>query len=325
MDTTFDFSSWDGSWRDETDSPLGLGSPPCRPDLMHQLRLIAATLPPGVAFSHATAASIFGWPIPWRAEVCGDVHVMSTAQRGAIRRYGIVGHTGLDSRAVIEVDGLPVVSRAHTWVDLGELSVLGGSYTIEDLVIAGDQALKDGCTRAQLCGIVHQRTSPRGKRNLVPALYLIRRGSESGGETRWRLVLYRVGLPEPLLNINVFDHAGTFLLRTDLGWRAKRVGSEYQGAAWHDNPAAIAADSVRFGRGERGGWRLFEARSPHIWVPEHRDAAVLELADALQFPAHRLDLAAGEPTLFSSHFAQTMIENRERTRRRQRAAGLSFR
>lgn len=309
----------DAAGWDDTDSPLVGRRAQLLPSDRERLVRVGLTMPAPYAFSHATAAAVFGWPVPWAARVTGDVHVMTPTTRGRIRRPGLVAHRGLESRTVIDVDGIPVVAPPDTWADLGELSVSGGAYGFQDLVVSADQALNCGCTRAELAGILDARRAARGVRNLGPALAWARRGAESGGESVFRLVMHRVGLPLPLLNKNVFDTDGRWLFRPDMGWRARRVAVEYQGAEWHDRPDAVAADERRFDRGDANGWTFIAVRSAQVRVKEYRDAALLEIADALGYPAHRLDLDAGEPQRFSALYATTLMENLERRRRRQRA------
>lgn len=310
---------------DETDSPLvhRTGPRPVDADLLNRLRQVQETLPPGTAFSHSTAAEILGWPAPWTARVTGDIHTMCVTGGRRLRRSGIVSHQGLERRTVTTVHGLQVVAHAHTFVDLGQLVCTSGSYDYEDIIIACDNALTDGCTRTQLRGIILERVKgARGVRSLLPALDWSRRGSESAPETRFRLVMHRAGLPIPELNRNVYDSAGTFLFRNDYGWRVRRVAAEMQSAQYHDNPDAVVRDGRRLGRGEEHGWWIFEARGQHIWVKEDRDDALCEIADALQFPQSRIDFAAAEPQRHSPQALATLLENQERRRRRGRAQWL---
>jgi len=305
---------------DHTDSPLAhpRHRPPA-PKNLEALTAVARSIDVPFAFSHSTAAEIAGWPTPWAARVVGDLHVITETRAGHLKRTGFIGHRGLESRAVVLRHGLPIVAPAHTWADLGELVGRGLPYTFEDIIGAGDQALNAGCTKEQLRLIVESRIRPRGKRTLLPALPWMRRGSESMLETGTRLVVHRGGVPSASLNQNVYDSKGNFLFRPDLAWRAKRVAVECQGTEYHDTPDAVASDTRRFEVGKRHGWTFLEVRSDQIWDRDLRNEFLSALADALGFPAHRLDLPAAEPQRHSPEAAATLLENLERRRRRGRA------
>lgn len=304
----------------DTDSPLVNPNPrPLSVEVRQRHVAILRSLPPGSAFSHATAAGLLGWPTPWFARVTGDIHIIRPTSSGRIRRPGIIGHVGLETRQLIDIEGMPVVAPADTWVDLGALTTPGHPYQIGDLIACGDQALNYLVTPEELGGIIEQRGYVRGKRNLLPALGYLRAGSESGPESRWRLIMACAGLPEPRLNKTIFDAHGTFFARPDYRWDAAHVAGEFQGEEWHDTPGAVAADTSRFTAGKHMGWHFIEVRRQHINERAARDEKLVEFAEALAFPVSRLDFDAAEPRRFSAHFLATLLENRERTRRRQRA------
>lgn len=312
--------------RNRTDSPLAKPGylPPPLPE-HGTLVTIAASIGVPFAFSHCTAARILGWPVPWAAEVSGDIHVMTTTTVGQIRTSGFVGHRGLEIRDVVMVHRLPVVAPAHTWADLGELVGPGLPYFFDDIIASGDQALNAGCTTAQLRAIVESRTRPRGKRTLIPALAWLRTGSESQPETQWRLYCQRAGLPQAELNRNRYAPGGRFLFRPDLSWLATRVAVEYQGAEFHNSPDATDADAERMRRGDDDGWTFHEVRSAEIHDEQARTLALKKLAADLHFPENRLDLIAAGPMPYSPESAETLRENRQRRNRRSKGLWLPTR
>lgn len=308
------------SSRRDTDSPLADPAyVPPPPDNLPALRHIADSIHVPFAFSHVTAAHILAWPMPWRSDVTRDIHVISDSSLNQVRRPGFIGHRGLESREITFLHGLPVITPAHTWTDLGELVGLGRPFGLDDIIAAGDQALNSGCTHEQLRSTVESRVRPRGKRTLIPAIPVCARGAESRPETFWRLAIRRARLPSPVLNRNVYDANSDFLFRPDASWPAKKVATEYQGKEWHDDPASHEADGRRMAMAKRHGWTVLEVRSEHLWQKASRDAALRQLADALDFPQSRLDLAMAEPQFFSAESAATLAENLERRLRRERA------
>jgi len=61
------------------------------------------------------------------------------------------------------------------------------------------------------------------------AIDLVRVGADSAMETWLRLAVIDAGFPEPELQVEVFDDAGRFLARVDMGWRNMRIALEYDG------------------------------------------------------------------------------------------------
>jgi hypothetical protein len=119
---------------------------------------------------------------------------------------------------------LPVTSPSLTWASLA------GTVSLVDLVAVGDFLVTPPFgTRRSLASIddltteVVARAGHRGHRMRRTALDLVRVGALSRPETHLRLLLTRVGLPEPLVNLS----ADGFLL--DLAWPDLRVCVEYEG------------------------------------------------------------------------------------------------
>jgi hypothetical protein len=97
----------------------------------------AIALPDDVAFSHVTAARLWGMAVPDGVAQDADLDVLRESDRTRIRRTGCHGHRGLERRAVELSRGLRVTGLADTWVDLGE--VLNRGIGLDDLVVMGDQ------------------------------------------------------------------------------------------------------------------------------------------------------------------------------------------
>ena len=132
------------------------------------------------------------------------IHVIRRITSNRVRLPGFCGHRALHERAVVDVEGLPVVGAADTWVDLGELVGRGQPVGLDDLIVVGDACATLLGAREPLKLACLRRVRPRGKRTLLEAYEEIRVGSASAGETVARLMLVRAGLPEPLLNEPIF-------------------------------------------------------------------------------------------------------------------------
>lgn len=151
------------------------------------------------------------------------------------------------------VHGLPVTDIADTWVDLGALTTRRWRLLdLDDLIVAGDEVLNRLMGRhtrrsnapgqawhhnprlvaaagADLEHVLGGRVRPRGKALLIQARTLMRPGVRSPQETRARLLFVRAGLPEPLVNANLYAVGGGWLGEGDLVWPGRRVVAEYQG------------------------------------------------------------------------------------------------
>lgn len=150
-------------------------------------------LPSDVAFSHLTAARLWGLPLPLDLED-GSIDVMRATSASRVRRRGCVGRRGLESRATAVHRGVLLTSLEDTWCDVGE------TLELDDLVVVGDAVARRLADVSPLRDALLRRVRPRGAVALRAALGLVRVGSDSPMESRCRLVFHRAGLPEPELN-----------------------------------------------------------------------------------------------------------------------------
>lgn len=277
-------------------------------------------LPSDAAFSHVTSAALHGLPLSYALEKEEDerLHVSGPLDNRRMRRPDVVAHRCLHPRSRDNVDGLPVVGLADTWVDLGELVGRGKPAGLDDLIVVGDAVAARMGTVAALRDALMRRVRPRGKMTLLEALQEIRVGSASPRETLARLMLVRCGLPEPRLNHPVLDELGTLLGYADLLWVEQRVAGEYQGEEFHDGGKERARDERRRLGFERGaGVHVEEIWKADMAARADREACVLRFARALGVSRSELDLSRAEPRFFST-YALDLAEQREMRRRARR-------
>lgn len=240
-----------------------------RRDIVHPFRGVSVTVPPvtllercraylvrmkpGQAFSHQTAASLLGLPLPVPEEAT-LLHICSVRPAAEPRVVGVVGHRLGVAPPVLDLSGLPVCAHAEVWCQLA--STLG----LDDLVAAADHLLEATTLSEEegkaLLDIAIGRTRRRGCSTLRRALQEARKGSRSPGETRVRLLLCRAGLPEPELNVRILDDRGRFLGTGDLVWRRYRVVLEYEGAHHASDPEQFRYDVERYERFRDAGWTV---------------------------------------------------------------------
>lgn len=206
------------------------------------------------AFSHSTAALLYGAPLPARVETEHQIHVTTVGGDDRFRRRGVVGHRAsqLDVRAF---DGLPVAAPAEVWLQLAT------RLSHDDLVAVGDFIVTPPRRHAgalssidELAATVASRSGARGARRARAALASVRVGPRSRMETLLRLLLLRSGLPEPLLNppMRIGDQA----LHPDLAFPQWRVVLGYEGDQHRTDAEQWRHDIWRREAFESAGWRV---------------------------------------------------------------------
>ncbi|GAA2021323.1 hypothetical protein GCM10009740_07380 [Terrabacter terrae] len=264
-------------------------------DLVERARAFAAASRSPFAFSHVTAAQLLGILVSEEMETDCLLHIVRATTSNRMRRDEVRGHRGLEWRRSILLDGVPVVEPCDTWVDLGEMVGGGKPAGLDDLIAAGDAVANLARGVKPLKQAIERRVRPRGKITLTYAVPRIRVGSASAMESRARLMIVRAGLPEPSLNQHVVSDFGEWLGCADLVWRAERVVGEYQGVRWHSSLEQQAADEVRFARFRRNGWAVVPIVSDDVFEKNHRDAKLIELAEALGADPQTLALGEAAP------------------------------
>ncbi|MBM6400622.1 hypothetical protein [Phycicoccus sonneratiae] len=283
----------DHDWRDArllrvTRSVRSLHAPL---DLRERARAFARALPADCAFSHVTAARLWGLPLPAPLERDDTLDVMRRSERAPVERTGCRGHRGLERRRVVELDGLRVTDPADTWVDLA--AVRRHRLDRDDLVAVGDAVVtrwaRPGVRRSAvevadaldpLRRALAARGSPRGATLLVEALALVRPGVRSARETRSRLLFVAAGFPEPEPCAPLHARGGGWLAEGDLVWHAQRVVGEYQGEV-HGSRSARSTDAARNGLLGDEDWTVLEIFAEDHADPHRRRALLVRFARAL--------------------------------------------
>lgn len=251
----------------------------------HELRaraVAAVVCTPGspYALSHHSALSVTGVGV---YGVDDRVHLVRTdGHRG--RSGGVVHvHPPVLPRWVHEADGIPVV--------VPELACLqvGSAFGVVAGLVSTDAALRDGLVdgdrlaAARRC-VVGPR-SPRADVILEQATHL----SGSGGETRCRWVLHTLGLPEPELQVPVYDADGQLAGIVDFLFREHRTIVEFDGALKYGDRTDVLAEKRREDRLRELGYEVVRITWDDLRHPE-RVLAKIRAAFA-RAAAHRRPVA----------------------------------
>ena len=201
---------------------------PASTGLVDLCRAYAARMNPAHAFSHTTAAALWGMPLP-RSLDGSVIHVSAPSPLRAPEGKRVSGHrvSGLVAR---DRWGLRVATPALTWVQLSE------TLAAHDLVAAADFAITGNpfnnllpiATPEELAA-AHSRGASRGRRARAFALPLVREGALSRPESLVRYLLEAAGIPPPQVNASIVDARGSFVAMPDLAWPEFTFAIEYEG------------------------------------------------------------------------------------------------
>ena len=238
--------------RDLVSPCFGVRAPATAPDTL-LARLRALTAVTGAVVSHLSAAVLWGFPLPSALKFLIGVHLTSDPGRRAVRRKNVVGHQqSLQPDEIVTGDWVSCTSPLRTWFDLA------GILSLDDLVIAGDFLLhrRNPLTTIDALDVfLAGKRGRTGYRRAMRARELMRANTDSPKETELRLLLTRHGLPEPGINVPMFDHTGGWIQDPDLSYEREKIAIQYDGAH-HANPAQRRSDIFRDENARDAGWRV---------------------------------------------------------------------
>lgn len=239
------------------------------------LRLMRAYLPvlaPNGFFCGPSAAVLWRIPLSSQAWPSEHLHVGIHRPRRAPRRPDVRGYQFTRGFVhVTEHEGMPVTDAASTWATLGRV------LRDDDLVAATDHVLRVPrhpggfrpvtetalSTREELAVLTERKGRP-GAPALRRALDLARTGAASPPETRIRLILGDAGLPEPVLDFDVYDEWGSFLGCSELAYPELKIAIEYESDG-HLTRAQLQRDIDKYQSYAEAGWTVVRLTSAHVY------------------------------------------------------------
>ncbi|WP_136706506.1 hypothetical protein [Agromyces sp. H66] len=224
------------------------------------------------AFSHVTAAALWGLPLPWRLESSTTLHVTVWGGKYPPRVRNVAGHRAVEAPPTRRHRALRLVAASDVWCQLSPV-------LLElELIEAGDRLLGRPAPLATVDEIdeaIERYGKRRGCRGLRAAREHLDVGSESPKETELRLRVIEAGFPEPESN-GVIELRSGRSTHGDLVFRRWKVLLEYDGEH-HREDGQWAKDVDRLNELAGNGWLV-------IRVNRHSDFEVIarQLADALE-------------------------------------------
>ncbi len=185
-------------------------------------------------------------------------HVTVAFGRSVRSPAAVVHRARLTPLDITTVDGIPCTTLERTLVDC---AAIVGPRRLQSLV---DSALHTGQVTPRSIDVAWERSQRapgrHGHAALLAALVEWREPIRPGSPAEMRLIrqLGQWGFPPPERQIEICDATGTVIAMVDVGWRAWKLGIEYDSERWHD-PTRWAADETRHRAIEQLGWTLLRA------------------------------------------------------------------
>ncbi|MGZ4549812.1 MAG: hypothetical protein ACXVF0_09935 [Blastococcus sp.] len=239
-------------------------------DVRERLRLLATVLPPDAAFSHATAAAMFGAPV----DIPTRPHVALTPRPVLPQRAEIVVHgRRLAPEDVVVHQALRMTSGPQTFLDLA------ATLPPWELVSVGDALYRAGhLTPESLDRRLERAARVRGVVRARACAPLLSSLSMSRPESLLRYWVAVSDLPTPVPQVPVHDRWGRVVAHGDLGFPEWKVLLEYEGRQ-HAEVDQFGRDIDRYSLMAADGWLVLRfaaqhARGPGIVVDRTRRALI---------------------------------------------------
>ena len=183
---------------------------------------VAGLRAPSVVCS-TSAAAVHGLPL-WGVRL-DRVHLLRRPPAGGNGSSRLRLHVGrLDGADETVLEGLPVTTVTRTVVDVAR------STSFEVAVVTADAALRQRWTsKASLQDCLARLGAVPGVRAAARVVAFADGLSESVGESRSRVLIHRLGLPVPDLQVRVLGADRSEIGRCDFGWERHRTVGEFDG------------------------------------------------------------------------------------------------
>ncbi|MFE4837437.1 hypothetical protein ACFRAU_22490 [Arthrobacter sp. NPDC056691] len=244
------------------------------------VRARGLALATGAVVSHLSAAALWGFPLPLRFEDHAVIHLTSRDGARAVRRKNVCGHRfALPDEEIVDGRYVACTSPLRTWFDLA------GILSLQELIIAGDFLLQRRAplaTPGALDAFLAGKQGRAGYAKATKARALIRANTDSPKETELRLLLIGAGLPEPAINVPMFNETGGWAQDPDMSYEEFMIAIQYDGGH-HATPAQRRSDIYRDENARGLGWLVLVLTQLDLnpLVPGMEPSAITKVRRAL--------------------------------------------
>ena len=203
-------------------------------------QLVAGTWPivgADAVLSHISAGVMHGLPT-WDDSLDRVTVARPSGGHGSRRTSLHVRVSALPRSDTTSIEGRRVTSIERTVADLACM------LRYERAVAVMDAALHAGADRSLIADQVSASARKHGIRTARAALEFADGRSESVAESMSRVRMSEVGVPEPELQVEIFDDFGNLLGRSDFGWVLLGVLGEFDGKVKYIGPSDQVARTV---------------------------------------------------------------------------------
>lgn len=221
---------------------------------------------------HQTAAELHGFGVL----ASPLLHVTTGDARSIKAPPAVLVHQLKIRSPAAQARGCLAVNPADTAVDVADVAAAAAPI---DILVVLDAALRAGVGSRSLADAVARA---RGLRGIVAVRDQLPRASplaESPMESRTRFRIHEAGLPSPELQIVVPVRGGGWR-KLDMGWRAARVGLEFDGQDFHTGDGSLDRDRRRAAELIEAGWTVIHVTAADVFRNPERFTTVLR--DLLQ-------------------------------------------
>jgi hypothetical protein len=241
-----------------------------RSDILRRARAFACIMPTDAFFTGPTAAAIWDLPLPPHADArlwVGVPHPRTAPQRPGVRGVQTQPHMV----HVVQHHSFPVADPASTWASLGGLLGAYDLTAVADRIVRrarhpGHALRDDPLSTVEQLGAALDAGRRRGAADLRAALHRARDGSSSRPETWVRCLALDGGLPEPMLDHDVYSDEGLLLGCSELAYPEVRLAVEYEGRG-HLTPEQLRRDAQKYTDYQAAGWGIVRLTHADVFSP----------------------------------------------------------
>jgi len=216
--------------------------------------------PPTAFASHVSAARVYRLPVP----DIPDEHVTVFKADDRRPQPGLKTHVAPAGARVARYRGIRLSELCQTFVQLAAV------LSLVDLVAVGDAMVrKFKVPLEELLGSCADSTDRHAAPARRAASY-VREGVDSPMETRLRMLIVLAGLPEPEVNVKLYDRQGRVRRRLDLSYPAIRLIVEYDGRQHAEDIEQWNSDLERREEFDDGHWRILVVTAKGIYREPER-------------------------------------------------------
>ncbi len=251
------------------------GVPPWDQDKLNLSGHIAATNGQQI-YSHFSAARLHGLHL-WDSSRLIHVNAPYASSISRLQKDVKVHRSFYTSDAVVErfIPGTGLARYASL-----ELTVLQCAMAapFAQAVVIGDSALYKGLKLDVLQELLIQFTGISGVNRAGAAFNALNGLSESPGESRTRLIIAELPIPQPTLQVSLDTYTGSY--RVDFAWEDIRLILEFDGnMKYFDYPTPTAQALIDERERENAliesGWRFIRIKWKHLANPEQLKARIM--------------------------------------------------